>query len=509
MSYAQRPPVTHSVLDPLLSIGSALQQYQQQQQPSLYQQVLEIHNYYRQQSGTLTSIIKKKKIDQSDDDLQNVMKLRTELRAAILSALGTTEENLTQQIIDELNNKLSEIQNLLEKLLNKLTLKSNTSNTGKGKPLSSSSGSSGSNDPNDSNGPDDPDDSNGPDDPDDPDAYKLGYYSHTDNSNKLINTHRNNKALKSTKKEVSEFLINFIINCTSNDPSKSQSCIDIMKDDNKYLRVLSNINLADKELIDEVLKVLNVTDIYNVGYIKYDRWSKATAKDPKFKIIKENPKLLALVKALIKSKEFKNSKPINIHHLETLEYKMVQTVMVISDALKTLTFALNNNPNMIEPIMLAVKQIKESIENNPSLAKNKYVVVNSAQHGGASHTGLTIARGTQAKLIESLFNTITKKLSLQNKEISVNDVNKFRVLLMDMNILEDNLMAALQILNKYETKIKNGVTDDSNSLSIEEMNDFISDSNNNIVRLAKRHSVAFNYMNSVNKLFTIEPVYMQ
>jgi chromosome segregation ATPase len=114
---------------------------------------------------------------------------------------------------------------------------------------------------------------------------------------------------------------------------------------------------------------------------------------------------------------------------------------------------------------------------------------------------MNIAKGTQSKIIESLFNSIVGKLEKNGKYISASDESRFRVLLTDMNILEENLLKALELLDKYNSMLTSGVQDnDDGPVFIENLSDFIEENSKIVGKLVRRNIAAFTYITSLNNM---------
>jgi DNA integrity scanning protein DisA with diadenylate cyclase activity len=133
------------------------------------------------------------------------------------------------------------------------------------------------------------------------------------------------------------------------------------------------------------------------------------------------------------------------------------------------------------------------LNKSSQITQNKYMV------GGATPVEMNVARGTQSRLIESLFNSILVKLAKQGKTISVHDENKFRILLQDMSTLEENLTKALQSLDRYTSTLARGIEDKSDGpVRIDNLESFVRENSKTVNRLIKRNIVAFTYLNTLN-----------
>ena len=304
-------------------------------------------------------------------------------------------------------------------------------------------------------------------------------------------------------------LLEYLVACVlGGDLNKTQQCADLFNSRN-FQRMITTISTLPRTTVVSTLENIGVPKTLE-KYIDFDYWLLNHSNKQHANNIRVNYKLRQVITALINSANPKEQKHRS-YLLSSFRQDSIRAFETIQSFIHRAALMLreHDNQNKVPEILGKLNELLESVQNGPRQqgGNNNYIIVDNQQSGGASHVQLALAKSSSAKLIESLYNSITKHLKLQKKVLSYDDDNKFKVLLKDMDTLENDLTKTLISLDKYERLLSQGEQDDTKGpVDFNHIVNFVQSKNNILLKLVNHYKVFVDNANNVHKLFTHVPL---
>ena len=311
---------------------------------------------------------------------------------------------------------------------------------------------------------------------------------------------------------------------------------------------LENFKWLGLNVIDDLLNGLNFTKLNN-NYIDVNRWfdellsSAHNISLEQVSLIKKNLRLCTVLNELVSIYNFN----MNKKNKDNTSSQIKGIVFMANEYLHGPRYGhsvLNRNViNNVEPyssmeeLINTINQLKHNnsniarvnVSSNPSsneellnkittlfnasiddintrldTIESRLPAVNPTQNkynlsGGASNLDHIIAKGTQTELIEAMFKNITGKLSRVNKRITVKDEEAVNKLLSQMKVIEEELLSALNVIDKYLRDQESGNVDISQgSKTLQEMEALVAEKNKLVQRNVKRQVAIINYLGDLH-----------